>query len=419
MTGSDINVSTTTGDMTVGVVSALGTVTLKAGGAILAGSLAGAISASNLSATTLDLTATNGIGTSAAVLQTSANTLTASGGTGGGLFLSNNETLTVTSASATGGAVSITAVGDLDVGAVTAAGQAVTLSAMGALIDPSGPALNVTAQSATLSGLSIGSSSDQFETQVSSSITATATSGGIYISDLGTGSLTLTATALGAGADIDVDSAGSIVLIRCHRPGQHGHPERGRVDHQRPSTSPGVNITAQTLDIVAPGGIGTSANPLEILVAQIATADGGTPGVFMNNAGPLEITETALEAPGNGTLTFDAASIVIHDMGGTHGVPRLGPFPVAQDGRRDRSCSSTRRTRSRPAGAGTITVAAGTIAGSGGVAVLGNLTTAGGNIKVTADGSITIGLLNAGTGNVTVQSANGIILDGNGPSSST
>ncbi len=75
----------------------------------MAGSLAGASSASNLSATTLDLTATNGIGTSAAVLQTSVNTLTANGGTGGGLFLSNNETLTVTSASATGGAVSITA----------------------------------------------------------------------------------------------------------------------------------------------------------------------------------------------------------------------------------------------------------------------------------------------------------------------
>ena len=48
--------------------------------------------------------------------------------------------------------------------------------------------------------------------------------------------------------------------------------------------------------------------------------------------------------------------------------------------------------------------------------MLGNLTTDGENIKVTADGSITIGLLNAGTGDVTVQSANGIILDGNGPS---
>ena len=65
---------------------------------------------------------------------------------------------------------------------------------------------------------------------------------------------------------------------------------------------------------------------------------------------------------------------------------------------------------------GTITVEAGTTPGSGGVAVLGNLATDGGNIKVTADYNITIGLLNAGTGDVTVQSATGIILDGNGPS---
>ena len=59
---------------------------------------------------------------------------------------------------------------------------------------------------------------------------------------------------------------------------------------------------------------------------------------------------------------------------------------------------------------GTITVEAGE------VAVLGNLTTDGGAIRVTADGNITIGRLNAGTGNVTVQSAQGILLDGNGPS---
>ena len=67
-------------------------------------------------------------------------------------------------------------------------------------------------------------------------------------------------------------------------------------------------------------------------------------------------------------------------------------------------------------GRGTITFAAGTVARSGGVAVLGNLMTAGGNINVTADGTTTIGLLDAGTGNVTVQSARGILLDGNGPS---
>ncbi len=413
MTGSDINASTATGAMTVGIVSALGTVTLNAGGALLAGSLAGASSASNVSADTLSLTAANGIGTSGAVVMTSVNTLTASGGAGGGLFVSNNKTLSLPSASATGGAVSITALGDLDVGSVTAAGQAVTLSATGALIDTNGPALNVTAQTATLSGSSIGSSSDALETRVAS-ITATTASGGIYISDLGTGSLTLTATALGAGAGINFTSAGSIDLMTVTAQGDTVTLNAaGSITNGL--TTPGVNITAQTLSIVAPGGIGTSANPLEILVAQITSTDGGTPGVFMINAGPLEITKAALQATGSGTLTFDAASLVIDDMGGS-------AVSLAFDR------SLVLRTKTGPivflnpadtiqvSGAGTITVAAGTTPGSGGVAVLGNLTTAGGNILVTADSSITIGQFNAGSGDVTVQSAQGIIMDGNGPS---
>ena len=184
--------------------------------------------------------------------------------------------------------MSITTLGDLNVGSVTAAGQAVTLSATGALIDLNGPALNVTAQIATLSGSSIGSASDPLETQASS-ITATSTVGGIYISDLGAGTITLTATAAGQGSNIDFTSAGSIVLMTVTAKGNTvtlnaaGSITNGLA-------SPGVNITAQSLSIVAPGGIGTSANPLEILVAQIAAADGGAPGVFMTNAGPVAIT---------------------------------------------------------------------------------------------------------------------------------
>ncbi len=219
------------------------------------------------------------------------------------------------------------------------------------------------------------------------------------------------------GSDIDFTSAGSIVLMTVTAQGNTvtltaaGSITNGNA----PATPPTVNITAQTLDIVALGGIGTSGNPLEVLVGQVATADGGTPGVFMDNASPLLVTQTALEASGSGTLTFDAASITIQDMGGT--AVSLAP------GR-----SLVLETQTGPivflnpadtietSGAGTISVEAGTIPGSGGLAVIGNLTTAGGNILVTADGNITIGLLNVGTGNVTVQSANGLILKGNGPS---
>lgn len=412
-TSGDVDVRNTAGNMTLGLISASGAVTLRSGGAILDGN-GGDV---NVTGDSLDAGASNGIGSVSDALETTVNSLTADGGAGGGVAIANGQSLTLTSAAATGGAVSITAIGDLDVGSVTAAGQAVTLTASGgALIDPSGPALNVTAQSAALSGSSIGSSSDPFETQVSS-LTATGTNGGIYISDLGTGTITLAATATGLGSNIVFTSAGSIALNAVTAKGNTvtltSTNPNGTITTAIPQ--PPVNITAQTLDIVASGGIGTSANPLEILVAQIAAADGGTPGVFMNNAGPVSIVAGALEAPGSGTLSFDAASITIQDLGTT---------PVSLAAGR----SLLLKTETGPivflnqantiqtSGAGRITVEAGTTPGSGGLAVLGNLTTGGGNILVTADGNVTFGLLNAGTGNVTVQSATGILLDGNGPS---
>jgi hypothetical protein len=408
MTGSDINVEATTGNLTVGTISALGTVTLTTGGALSAPNG----SAVSLTANTLNLTAAHGIGTSSAVVMTLANTLSANGGAGGGLFLSNNQTLSVTSASATGGPVSITALGDLDVGTVTAAGQAVTLTATGGdLVNATGPALNITALSATLSGSMIGAPGDDLETEVST-ITASATGGGIFIHDLGTGSLTLTATAAGAVADIDFTSAGSIVLMTVTAP---GNTVTLRAAGSITASPEPVNITAQTLDIVAPGGIGTSGTPLEVLVGQVAAADGGGPGVFMENAGPLEIEEAAFTVPGSGTLTFEAASITIANMGGSTAELAPGRSLLLKTGTGPIVFLNPADTIETSNG-GTITVKAGTIPGSGGVAVIGNLTTEDSSITVTADGNITIGTLNAGTGNVTVQSAHGLILKGNGPS---
>lgn len=78
-TGSGIQVTATASDMTVGKVSALGTVTLNAGGAVLVGTG----SPFNVAANALVITATNGIGASAGALQTAVSTLTAAGGAGG------------------------------------------------------------------------------------------------------------------------------------------------------------------------------------------------------------------------------------------------------------------------------------------------------------------------------------------------
>ncbi len=497
-TGSDINVNAMAGDLTVGTISALGTVTLNTSGALSAQST----SAVSLTANTLNLTAVNGIGTSGAVMMTAASTLSAIGGSGGGLFLSNNKSLSVTSASANGGDVNITALGDLSVGSVSAgtvsAGHAVTLTATGGSIIAAGGsgatinitstnsssgaitgvtlgavgagypanatvdllitsgggfggivavttnaqgevdvngvpsivdgganytdtpgattlAASVTAQNATLSGSAIGGAGDPLGTQVSSSITATATGGGVYISDLGTGSLTLTASAAGAGADIDFTSAGSMVLNTVSAQGNAVTLiAAGSITSATPQ--PVVNITAATLDIVAPGGIGIPGPALEVSVGEVTAADGGANGVSMDDAGPIEIQASDLTG---GTVTFDAASITIAELGSTAVVipnneslllEAAGPIVFLDP-------TNTIETTN----GGSITVAAGMTAGSGGVAVLGNLSTIGingtysgspGGITVTADGSITIGTLDAGKGNVTVQSANGIIING-------
>ncbi len=78
-------------------------------------------------------------------------------------------------------------------------------------------------------------------------------------------------------------------------------------------------------------------------------------------------------------------------------------------------------------GTGTLTINAGTTAGSGGSAVIGNLTIAAGGpapppggppppptIQITADGNISIGSLNGGNGSVVISSNTGSITDNTG-----
>ena len=228
--------------------------------------------------------------------------------------------------------------------------------------------------------------------------------------------LTLTAMASGRGADIDIDTAGNIVLETAIAEGDRVTLRAGGsiTDGNQPAPDdldPQVNIKARTLDIAAPQGIGHPDNELEVEVNVVVKADGGVFGTFLFNVGSLALTESALEASGNGELKFEAGSITILDIG--------DDVALNEDGRdiilRTRAGNivfldpnDTIQTD------GTITIEARSFADDDAVAVLGNLQTAGADITVSADRTITIGLLNAGTGNVTVQSDTGIIVDGNG-----
>ncbi len=407
----NIDVRNTTGDLTLLTVSTTGNATLHAGGAILDGNA----NSNNVSANMLELDASNGVGASTDVLETSVSSLTAPSGLGGGLFLSNSKALNLDSVTATG-SVSVATTGNLTVGTITAEDQSVTLSATGELIDSNGPTLNITAASATLNGSKIGTSSDKFETSVAT-LTAATSSGGLFVSDFGTTSLTLTATAIGQGADIDIDGAGDIVLETATAQGDTVKLNAaGKIldGNDTPTTKP-VNITANTLDIAAPGGIGTPTNQLEVNVNQVLGADGGAGGGSVANSGPLAIKEEALEKSGSGELVFDAESITILNIADNTATVASGRSVVFRTQMGNIVFLDPADTI-QASGAGGITVQAGLVSGSGAVAVLGNLKTSGGAIIVSADRNITIGLLDAGAGSVSVISKAGVIVDGNGPS---
>lgn len=436
-TSGDVDVRNSTGDLTVKTVKSegnsaggsqssapRGNVTLQAGGAIVDDN-SGAV---NFTGNVLNLTATAGIGTLGDAIETSVSSLTAAGGTGGGVFLSNKQALTVTSATAAGGNVSVTTTGDLTLGLADAGANSVTVSATGAVIDGNADSLNIVAGvSATINGSQIGASNNKVETNTPM-ITASSSNGGLYLSNTGVASLALSATALGDGADLDIDSTGSIVLdvaiakgdlVKLAAKGVVGGA-LGAIIDGNDTVIPRIlklNIAAKSLDISAPGGIGLD-NQLELSVDQILGLDGGDTETEVSNEGAVAVSEAALEGSGTGNLVISAADVTILDI---------------EDGRADVASNRSLIIRSKTGhvvfvdptdtieahGTGAITIVAGTNIGSGGCAVIGNLKTEGQNISVTADRTITIGLLDASEvgedgGNVTVVSRAGVIVDGNG-----
>ena len=433
----DVDVRNSTGDLKVKTVKSEGSsaggsqsaaprgnVTLQAGGAIVDDN-SGAV---NFTGNVLNLTATAGIGTLGDAIETSVSSLTAVGGTGGGVFLSNKQTLTVTSATAAGGNVSVTTTGDLTLGLADAGANSVTVSATGAVIDGNADSLNIVAGvSATINGSRIGASNNKVETSAPK-ITASSSNGGLSLSNTGVASLALSATALGDGADLDIDSTGSIVLdvaiakgdaVKLAAKGVVGGA-LGAIIDGNDTVTPRIlklNISAKSLDISAPGGIGLD-NLLELSVDQILGLDGGDTETEVSNEGAVAVSETALEGNGTGNLVISAADVTILDIEDNHA-----------DVASNRSLIIKSKTGHvvfvdpsdtiEAHGTGSITIVAGSNVGSGGCAVIGNLKTEGQNISVTADKTITIGLLDASEvgedgGNVTVVSRAGVIVDGNG-----
>ncbi len=406
----DIEVSNTTGDMTLNLVSATGDVTLTA----TAGSLVDNNgSSTNVSGSRVTLTADTAIGTSGDTIETDVDTLDATS-QGGGLYVTEQSGLARLDAEATGGDMDISASGDVTIGALLAAGQTITFTTSGDITDNldddlTTKTVNITALTLNLTGRKIGVSGGRIEIAVAELVVDT-TGGGIYIHQPGAGDLDLTsATAIGTGGNVEIEVKDGIELGAVEALG-----DRVVISSTNGAITDGngaaLNVESKSLEIDAPGGVGTDPDPLEFKVDLLSAAGGGD-GVAASNAGPVSINADSLEGKGAITVSISADEITVLDNGGTIDMEDGGSLVLTastgdivflnQDDTIDAS------------GGGSITLQAD---GSGAVIVAGNLITSdGGDITLQADYNITIGLLNTGgDGDVTVRSQNGIILDGNG-----
>jgi|GEM_PF-5898647 len=408
--GNDVTISTG-GDMVVAKVTAADVVTLSTGGT---GNILRSGNVLNISGASANLHAGGGVGTSTEALILQVGTLTSAVADTGSVFIKAKGAINAATVRAANGDVDFTSEGNLTLGLLEAGSgkSAKVTSTSGAIVDGNAGSVNVRGGSATITAAQIGAVSDALDTEVST-LTATATSGGAYINEVN--DITVTRIeAQGLGSDVSLTAGGNIVLGVAKADG-----DKVNIKSISGSISDGngaaLNITADQLDISAPGGIGALQNS----VNKLGSANGGATGVTISNIGALAITDATLEGKGAGLLTIQADSITVLDM--ADNIATLDPNGslklVTTTGN---VIFLDSNDTIAAAGNGSITINAGlgqtpTYPNTGAVAAIGNLRTAGGAIDVRANHHITIGMLDTGgTGNVTVVSETGVILDGNG-----
>lgn len=400
------------GNLAVNSVVAKTAVDLTAGGAVTTGDDA---VGTPISAGSLNVTAAS-IGTDSKALSSQiaggAVNLTA---TNGDINFSNIGAISLLDVLATNGKIAFQNSGDTVVGQIKASGT-VNFKVSGNVTDGNGTAANFVTSGLTAAVKSFGTSGDAMEIQVDN-LVIDAANGGIYARQASGNLLSLVqASSGGTGSNIQIAADGSIKLGNVDAGGNNvklsagGTIEDGRTDQSK------ANVVARALDMSAPGGIGQQGN-LDLDVSFLSAA-GGSGGVTATNAGAVAVNSSSLVGKGASAITIVATSITVLDnSGGTITMDGGSLTLTATSG--NIVFLNQNDTIYLPGG-GSITLtalnkASTQVPGYDGVIIAGNLKTDGGNITLQAQSNITIGMLDAGTtGNVTVASAGGVILDGNG-----
>ncbi|MEG2431789.1 MAG: hypothetical protein RSB25_09065, partial [Acinetobacter sp.] len=246
----------------------------------------------------------------------------------------------------------------------------------------------------------------------------TTTKGGLYINQTGNQDFYLnSATSMGTAS---IEAQGTIQLGVIDAIGQSiilKSANGNILDNRSSSQQAKANVNAKSLDISAKE-LGTKLKPLSLNVDILSSSSSGN--TFAENMGSLHVTSDSLTSKGIGkTVSLIASNItVFNNSGGTTTLDMNGSLElIAKNG--NIIFLNTDDTIAVTGNGSILLEALGTTPPKGetglvGLIVAGNLKTDGGNITLKASSHISINLLNAGSGNVSVISNNGLIIDNNG-----
>jgi filamentous hemagglutinin family protein len=451
VSGALSGVSATGSDITITALSPLtvsepisntggGNITLTAGAGGAADDLTvNAIIGASGGNGNITLTADDNLIQNADVTAAGAGTVTATAANGSITMAGGASTSSGT------GDITYSAATNIAIASLSTAGNVDVTASGGAISDANGAANNITATTGNLSaGTNIGTAADPIETTVST-LTASAGSGGVFITE--SDGATVTASSTGAGPINLSSTTGDLTISTVSTPG-------GAVTLSIPAgaiqDSNGVanNVTADSLTVSAATGI-----DLDTTINTLASANvTGVGNIDISNTGALSVT-SATTANGNITLNATGGNLSINAItaGGagsdvmlsttTSGNIQLGSVTTSDTvtltsagaitdtngAANNISATTTNLTAVSNIGAsgdpiettvGTLTASAGAggvfITESDGATVTASASGAGLINLASTTGDLTVNTISTPGGTVTLSTPAGAIQDGNG-----
>ncbi|HEY4366770.1 MAG TPA: filamentous hemagglutinin N-terminal domain-containing protein [Steroidobacteraceae bacterium] len=296
------------------------------------------------------------------------------------------------SANASNGGIYIGQNGGIELGTVSAAGTGndIAITASGAITDDGDNATRVSGGNLTLSATSIGSAAagGEIDTQVSS-LTATASGGGIYIGDAANLQLN---TVTAAGNDVVLSAAGTLT------------------DDGTDTTK----VTGSNVSLTA-GAVGTTDSHIDT-AADVLSVNASSGGVYIDETDSVTLADVRSSGSGNtvNLRTANNGNVIVQSL-----VTQGGAVNLTAGGTGSLNVTGTLESNNGVVNltSGDALAVPGLDTGTGSAVLhtvndvnVGTITAS--SISITSDtGSVILGTANAGTGTVVITANNGTITD--------